>query len=64
MNNEGLNYTTPKMARKQMLSVKKSDNFEMMGYVTPPTQRKSLQFRSRAESLASTTSSVSSTGSE
>ena len=52
MNNEALNYTTPKPERE------KSGSFEMIGYATPPTQRKSTSKN------ASSNSSVSSKGSK
>ena len=62
MNYEGLNYATAKMARQHRLSVKKNENFEMLGYATPPTQRKLSHFR--RESLASTSSESSTASSE
>lgn len=59
MDFEGLNYVTPKLARKNLSAIKENKQYETMGYSTPPTQRRAtnLSRRASSESFASNSSS-------
>ena len=41
MDFEGLNYVTPKLARKNLAAIKENEHYQIMGYSTPPMQRRS-----------------------
>ena len=62
MDFEGLNYVTPKLARKNLSAIKENENrYQMMGYTTPPTKRRAatnLSRRASSESFSSNASSM------